>query len=148
MTKEKHGAAIIFFTSTGVILQRKDDTFPRFPNALCIIGGAIQEAETAEAAIKREIEEEFDGKLSCNPIFFREITDYREPIDTIHHHHVFYAQAHEGMENIKINEGKGIENVSWETILGEEDTFMWSHRLTLQTFYQEMVNSLNLQKTL
>ena len=91
--KTKNGAGIVFLNpdNDAVLLQRKDGTFPRFPNCLAIIGGAVEPEETPEQAAIREIQEEFEGQLNVQLSFFRTITDERPSVNTIHHHHIFWA---------------------------------------------------------
>jgi len=56
-------AAIILDPKNRILLQKKDFGYFLGPGKWCLWGGGINENETAEEAIKREIKEELDIKI-------------------------------------------------------------------------------------
>jgi len=83
-----------------IFMQRRSKNAVRFPNHLGFFGGGINEGETAEKALKREIREELDIDIS-NYNFLGHLEPSNGSID------VFTLEVADDFENmVKVNEGQ------------------------------------------
>ena len=106
----KRGCGILFFrkAAKAVLLFRRDDkpTIP-FPNHLDILGGSVEDGETPEQAIVREIAEElYDLRMGAPYSLgnFKLFKAYRDDRGT--QQHIFYREADFDIEDVRLNEGQ------------------------------------------
>jgi 8-oxo-dGTP diphosphatase len=80
----KRGCGVLFYDKNGaqVLLFRRDDksTIP-FPNHLDILGGTVEEGETPEEAIVREMAEELEVKSSGKPFQLENFESFDQYVD-------------------------------------------------------------------
>ncbi len=128
--------AVILATTAGkLLLQHRDDIKGiEYPDYLCLIGGWIEEGETPDAAIKREIHEEIvtnDGKYlnisSVHPVYSCKRND--RPWTE----HVFYAVIYNDVNTIEITEGQSIQTMRLDKCLAMEK-FAPHHIMHLEKF--------------
>ena len=89
----------------GLLLHHRDDK-PEIPNPDCWagFGGAIEEGETVEDAVLREVREE-TGLQIADPIFLTEAVDHEGDGRTVS---LFYTVGEVRPEDIDLTEGAGI----------------------------------------
>jgi 8-oxo-dGTP diphosphatase len=108
----KRGCAILFFRNDErkVLLFRRDDKpgIP-YPKFLDIPGGNVEEHESADQAIVREMAEELDDLRTGSPYFlnnFKVFKVYKDKQGT--EQHIFYRQADFDVEDLRLKEGEGM----------------------------------------
>lgn len=92
--------AIILNENGEVLLQKKNSTYRKFPQKWCFFGGSVEEGETLEEAMNREIVEEIGINLEFT--FFKKfnMTLEREL-------NVFLAKFNKRLTEIRLDEGAG-----------------------------------------
>ncbi len=106
----KRGCGILFFRKAekAVLLFRRDDKPTiSFPNHLDILGGSVEDSETPEQAIVREMAEELYDLRTGSPYSlkdFRLLRVYRDERGT--QQHIFYREADFDIEDVRLNEGQ------------------------------------------
>lgn len=101
-------SAIILDPLNRILLQRKDSGYKLGPGKWCLWGGHIKEGETAEEAIKREIEEELGIKI--NDVLFLEEFVYEQILEDkkiIINHEIFIIKFDGNLKKISLGEGAG-----------------------------------------
>ncbi|MDF1665208.1 MAG: NUDIX domain-containing protein [Planctomycetota bacterium] len=60
-----HGVVLVLTNPerTHFLLQRKDASYPHFPRGYSFFGGALEDGETEEAGLQRELAEEFSEEV-------------------------------------------------------------------------------------
>ena len=106
----KRGCGILFFRKEkkAVLLFRRDDkpTIP-FPNHLDIPGGSVEDGETPEQAIVREMAEELYDLRTGSPYSlkdFRLFKVYGDDWGT--QQHIFYREADFDVADLRLKEGQ------------------------------------------
>jgi 8-oxo-dGTP diphosphatase len=129
------GAGIILLNSKNEILLLLRDNKPDipFPNMWDIPGGKIENNESPEEAVRREIEEEMEiddlGKIKLFNIFTSEnITDY-----------VFWKKINLMPEKIKLQEGQKIKYFSREQI--KDIKLAFNYNEVLDDFFNHLKNN-------
>ena len=89
----------------GLLLHHRDDK-PEIPNPDCWagFGGAVEDGETVEEAVRREMREE-TGLQIADPIFLTEAVDHEGDGRTVS---LFYIVGEVRPEDIDLNEGAGV----------------------------------------
>lgn len=106
----KRGCGILFFRKAekAVLLFRRDDKPAiSFPNHLDILGGSVEDGETPEQAIVREMAEElYDLRMGAPYSLenFKLFKAYRDDRGT--QQHIFYRAADFDIEDVRLNEGQ------------------------------------------
>jgi 8-oxo-dGTP diphosphatase len=129
------GAGIILLNSKNEILLLLRDNKPDipFPNMWDIPGGKIENNESPEEAVRREIEEEMEiddlGKIKLFNIFTSEnITEY-----------VFWKKINLMPEKIKLQEGQKIKYFSREQI--KDIKLAFNYNEVLDDFFNHLKNN-------
>ena len=94
--------AIILNEKGEILLQKKDSSYVPFPQKWCFFGGHIEEGETPEDTIVREVIEEIGIHLSFN--FFKKLNWDNEAKDDLH---IFSATFNGDPSKIRLGEGAG-----------------------------------------
>lgn len=92
-----------------LLMLRDDKPTIRYPNQWITLGGRVEDGESPEDAIKREMMEEIEFDLT-NFILFK-VYDWPEKKEW-----VYYARVDLVPENINLHEGQMIKYFSWEEI--------------------------------
>lgn len=128
------GTGIIFLNSNNEVLLilRDDKVDIPFPNMWDIPGGKVEEGETPEEAIRREMIEELSirdlGEINLFKIITSEnITDY-----------IFWKRLDLNLEEIDLNEGQRIEYFDLERIKKTELAFKYNK--VLKEFYLQVIH--------
>lgn len=110
-TQKTQGTSIIFLNSENKVLLflRDDNKDIPFPNCWDILGGRVEEGETPEEAIKREMLEELELELH-NPILFG-IFDMDDRIEN-----TFWQRADFDISQMPLHEGKCLQWFAQEEI--------------------------------
>ena len=89
----------------GLLLHHRDDK-PEIPNPDCWagFGGAVEEGETVEDAVLREVSEE-TGLQILDPIFLTDAVDHEGDGRTVS---LFYIVGGVRPEDVDLNEGAGV----------------------------------------
>lgn len=149
-----HNAAVVMPLNSNLemLLQLKDSGYLWAPNQWCFFGGAIEEGETPDEAVRREISEEFEnGELLKNISYFGVF-----PFYDIHYEgrkregimHVFSADFVGDVSKVRITEGKGFAFLSRQEM--DDYPIMWHNRRIIDAYYNKLLaeiegKSINLQ---
>ena len=118
---------IIQNDSNQVLLQLRDDIDTiKFPNTWCHPGGGIEDGETPEEAIKREIKEEMGIDISGFELFQR--YDLPDRVDW-----VFHIKLNIDPEKINLTEGQMIKFFNYDD--AKELKFGFGEELFLHDFF-------------
>jgi len=127
------GAGIIFINSNNeVLLLLRDDKIDiPFPNMWDIPGGKVENGETPENAIRREMMEEIFIKNLCKINLFKiftseNLTDY-----------IFWKRLDLNTQEIDLKEGQQIEYFSLDKI--RKTKLAFNYNKVLESFYSEIV---------
>jgi mutator protein MutT len=136
--ESKKYASIIFYNSNGeVLLHLRDEKAPINPNKWGLLGGHIDEGETAEETIIREMKEEIEVDLeNLKKIEVFYLDDYNIEM------HLFVAPLSIEVDEINLHEGKEIKFFDVNKALVELDLSQFARR-HLKTYlaYLELLNS-------
>jgi mutator protein MutT len=86
-----------------VLLQLRDENVTLYPNHWTLPGGKVEEGETPEQAICREVEEELGVNLKDYTLFRKEVLE--ETSDKIIERYIFWGNISMRLEDLKIGEG-------------------------------------------
>jgi 8-oxo-dGTP pyrophosphatase MutT (NUDIX family) len=102
----RRAAMLLIVTEDGGLLLHHRDDKPGIPNPDCWagFGGAVEEGETVEEAVVREVREE-TGLQITDPIFLTEAVDHEGDGRTVS---LFYIVGGVRPEDIDLHEGAGI----------------------------------------
>lgn len=102
----EHRAAMLLFVTDGGLLMHHRDDKPGIANPDCWagFGGAVEDGETVEEAVIREVEEE-TGLVVKDPVFLTDAVDYEGDGRLVS---LFYVVGDYRPEDIDLNEGAGV----------------------------------------
>ncbi|MEJ5262939.1 MAG: NUDIX domain-containing protein [Ignavibacterium sp.] len=129
------GAGIIFINSNNQILLLLRDDIPDipFPNQWDIPGGKIEEGETPEVTIRREMKEEL-GLNDLNEIKLFKIYKSEDITDFI-----FWKRIDLKTDEIILNEGQKIQYFSLEEI--RQMKLAFNYNQVIEEFFREVVKN-------
>jgi 8-oxo-dGTP pyrophosphatase MutT (NUDIX family) len=102
----RRAAMLLIVTEDGGLLLHHRDDKPEIPNPDCWagFGGAVEDGETVEEAVRREVREE-TGLRIANPIFLTEAVDHEGDGRAVS---LFYIVGGVRPEDIDLQEGAGV----------------------------------------
>lgn len=108
----KKSVCILFENNEGKILLLLRDNKPSipYPNQWDILGGVVENGETAKMAIEREMKEELELNLRDFKVF--KIFYWPDKTET-----VFYKKLNLDVDQVKLHEGQKIKYFSKEELL-------------------------------
>lgn len=128
MDRIKLAVAIIQDSESGrVLLQHRDDNAKNSPNKWGLFGGSIEEGESPELALKRELEEEIG--VSIDPSTAQLLTEYEA--EPNFYRYVFLVRSIPESAKITLGEGQGYEWILTDKILNYDLTWMTEKDLNL-----------------
>ena len=132
------GAGIILLNSNNeVLLLLRDNKIDiPFPNMWDIPGGKVEEGESPEQALRREMMEEMSiknlGEIKLFKIFTSEnLTD-----------NIFWKRINLNLREIELNEGQVLGYFDLKNI--QETELAFNYNKVLEEFYKEIVNKKGL----
>ena len=136
-------AIAILYRDNKFLMQLRDDIEDiLYPGQWAFFGGHLEEGETPEAGLKRELIEEINYVIE-QPKFFNFYTDRRAK------RYIFHAPLTVGIDKLQLNEGWDLDLVSVEDIQRgfhysnkpqTEKPLSSLHRQILLDFIAEMTN--------
>lgn len=112
---KRKGCSILFVNEEKQVLLSLRDDIPEipYPNMWDIPGGHVEEGETPEQCIVREMKEEMDMDLEGFHLFsVREFPDRTE--------YTFWKKAYLDIERIRMTEGQGLKWFTEEEVKGTD----------------------------
>jgi 8-oxo-dGTP pyrophosphatase MutT (NUDIX family)/ketosteroid isomerase-like protein len=105
-TPIRRAAMLLIVTDDGGLLLHLRDDKPGIPNPGCWagFGGAVEEGETVEDAVRREVREE-TGLRIADPVFLTEAVDHEGDGRTVS---LFYIVGGVAPDDIDLREGAGV----------------------------------------
>jgi 8-oxo-dGTP pyrophosphatase MutT (NUDIX family) len=96
---------LLIVTDSGLLLHHRDDK-PGIPNPGCWagFGGAVEDGETVEEALHREVAEE-TGLVITDPVFLTDAVDHEGDGRLVS---LFYVYGDYGPGDIDLREGAGV----------------------------------------
>jgi 8-oxo-dGTP diphosphatase len=105
----KRGCGILFFRKEGpAVLVYRRDAKPQipFPDHLDIVGGHVEEGETPEQAIVREVAEELHDLRINQPLTLNEFELFTIYEDGQQEHYIFCKEADFEVNDLHLKEGQ------------------------------------------
>ena len=133
MAKSKRDVALLLMVNKQgrLLMQHRTDDAPRYPDYWSLFGGGVEEGETPEDALKREIIEELHYIVNNPALIFK--TEY-EHDEFFGARYVFF-ERYDDNQRIILGEGQGF---AWMTIPEITSLKISSNTLkTLQSLQQE-----------
>ena len=94
--------AIIEHPEHGLLIQLRDDTVPKYPLHWSLFGGGVEEGESDDEALYRELDEELLlKKENIEEVKKLKVYNYSQYVQT-----VYYVKITLHPENLVLNEGK------------------------------------------
>jgi 8-oxo-dGTP diphosphatase len=119
----KRGSGVLFFDANkGRVLLFLRDNKPNipFPNMLDILGGGVEDGETAEEAVTREMAEELEDKRTELPFVLKDPVLFKVYIDERGtEQNIYCAPANFEINDLVLKEGQRLE---WMTEQGLQST--------------------------
>jgi 8-oxo-dGTP pyrophosphatase MutT (NUDIX family) len=102
---ERRAAMLLIVTDGGLLMHHRDDKSGiANPDCWAGFGGAVEEGETVEEALLREVREE-TGLVIKDPIFLTDAVDHEGDGRLVS---LFYVVGHYRPEDIDLQEGAGV----------------------------------------
>jgi 8-oxo-dGTP diphosphatase len=130
---KKRGASILFLNSSDKILLFLRDKKPEipFPNCWDVLGGNVEEDETPEACIKREMLEEIEVELD-NPRLFN-VYDMDDRFE-----YTFWTQTDLDIKTLTLHEGQRLKWFSEDEIKQmSNNELAFNFKTIILDFYQQ-----------
>ena len=114
MRVDRYVGIILVNPRKEVLLQLRDENVTLYPNHWTLPGGKVEEGETLEQAICREVEEELGVTLKDYSLFRKEVLESTS--DKIIERYVFWGNINTQLEDFRIGEGIGLRYFALEGI--------------------------------
>ena len=120
MTNIQGCVIILFNTNNQILLVLRDnkDSIP-FPNTWNLLGGILENGESPEECIRREIREEIEIELG-NINYFQKYNIYDRE------HYIFWKQIDLDLTQIKLNEGQRLAYFSKDELDKHQLAFQYN----------------------
>jgi mutator protein MutT len=103
MKVDRYVGIILVNPRMEVLLQLRDENVTLYPNHWTLPGGKVEEGETPEQAICREVEEELGVNLKDYSLFRKEVLE--KTSDKIIERYIFWGNINTQLEDFRIGEG-------------------------------------------
>jgi 8-oxo-dGTP diphosphatase len=110
---KRFAGAILVNSENKILLQLRSKNDIYYPNCWTLPGGKVEENETVEQALEREIEEELGVKLTDHRLF-RKLIDQEG--DYVIERYIFWSKFDCKIENLKLGEGSALKYFSEDEI--------------------------------
>lgn len=100
---KRRTAFVLFYNKNKILLQERGD-YSKYGEEYAFFGGGIEEGETPEEALIREIKEELGIEIKNFKLFKKDIIDIKEIGGKIERN--FFISSLIDVNNIKVKEGK------------------------------------------
>jgi 8-oxo-dGTP pyrophosphatase MutT (NUDIX family) len=103
-------SVILYHPRHGVLLQQRDDKPSlRYPGYWTLFGGAVEDGETPDEAIRRELMEELAIKLNPTPYYAYICPTRTIPGEVVTTNHVYYALIPYSTDEMVLHEGQAMQ---------------------------------------
>ncbi len=107
-----------------IVIQRDDSPTLRYPNMWSLPGGLVEEPETANDAIDREIQEELSVSIEVK---LWKVYERQGRNGLLINQHVYAGTINEKLGDIQLNEGQGFTWISADEIVNFNFAYDFEH---------------------
>ena len=143
MTASKQGCGVLFFDKQKqrvLLFLRDNKPSIKFPNCVDILGGGVEENETPEEAIAREMAEELDDLRTKQPFELKDYHTFKVYVDEWGtEQHIFWKEVDFDIQDIGLKEGQDLIWLTEEEI--SQTTFAFGFDIVVKEFFIVRKNS-------
>jgi len=137
--KRNVASALILNSNEEILLQKKTSDYIGFPNKWCLFGGGIEEGESPEEAIKRELLEELEYVFETD--FIKKLR-YRTDFEGGSREGELYLfrTFYEGpISGLRLKEGADFGFFNLEELKGLN--MLERHRIIIEDYFKEQIRN-------